>query len=151
MYCIGIIWNRAIEYEDEISLLLSASGRIIKEEKLDLSYQFDEFVTGIYFDSKPSHVRSKLKALKTVLPRVVKIIELDLIADDYFFSTEKGFFVYKSIEDLKEKIRRQIRCKIPDYYFDIVFHLTDNQYEYERTQRFLLKFLESYSLRREND
>mgnify|MGYP007035344484 FL=1 len=133
-----------MEYEDEISLMLSTSGCIIKEEKIDLRYRFDEFVTGIYFDSNPSHIRSKLKALKTCFSRVVKIVYLDLIANDYYFSTEKGYFVYKNIEALKEKIRWQIGHKIPNYYFDIVFHLTDNQYEYEKTQQFLFDFLESF-------
>lgn len=140
MHCIGIIWNVAINYEKEIISLILPAGNILYAQKIDLDSRFDDFVIGIYFDANPSHVEAKIQALKRCSSRTIKLMYLDFKTGYKYFSFNKGMFVYKNIETLKEKIRHEISLKIPNYYFDVIFHLTDSNYEYEKT----LQFLESF-------
>ncbi|MBQ6889039.1 MAG: hypothetical protein IJN54_16185 [Lachnospiraceae bacterium] len=142
MLCIGIIWNRAISHEKEITSLILQMGNILHEKKIDLDSRFDDFVSGIYFDANPTHVQTKIQALKCDYSRTIKLMHLNIKTDYKYFSLKKEAFVYKNIEALKEKIRYEISLKIPNYYFDVIFHLTDNKYEYEKTLQFLENFFE---------
>lgn len=142
MLCIGIIWNRAMNHEKEITSLILQEGNILHEKEINLDSRFDDFVSGIYFDANPTHVQAKIQALKCDYSRTIKLMHLDIKTDYKYFSLNKEAFVYKNIEALKEKIRYEISLKIPNYYFDVIFHLTDNKYEYEKTLQFLENFFE---------
>jgi len=142
MRCIGVIWNMAIDYEKEIVSLILPVGSIVHEQKIDLDTRFNEFVSGIYFNANSTHVKAKIQALKCCSSRTVKLMHLDIKTDYKYFSLNKRAFVYKNIEALKENIRHEISLKIPNYYFDVIFHLTDNKYEYKKTLQFLNSFLE---------
>ena len=74
MLCIGIIWNRAMNHEKEITSLILQEGNILHEKEINLDSRFDDFVSGIYFDANPTHVQAKIQALKCDYSRTIKLM-----------------------------------------------------------------------------
>ena len=59
----------------------------------------------------------------------------------------KKYSVYSNVEHMKEEVRDAYKDKIDDYFFDIIFHLTDNQKELDYTAQVLNKYLQKVAQR----
>ena len=58
-----------------------------------------------------------------------------------YFHERKHYYVYSNIEDMKMFVRNKYSKLIDNYFFDIVFHTTDNHKELSYSVSVLKKYL----------
>lgn len=131
MLSIGIIWNTCNEFRDEILNIIKEHATILSVTPLNLcnDIEYEKFVRGIYeLDSIADwKVTKKLDhMLSCSQSREVTIIKMNVPTNETFYHQYKKCLVYKSVETLKHIIRDTYSKKISDYFFDIVFHMSDN-------------------------
>lgn len=51
--------------------------------------------------------------------------------------------VYSNLENLKSSIRNKYKEKVNLYFFDNVFHMTDDENEFKTTYSYLVDFIKS--------
>ena len=62
------------------------------------------------------------------------------------YHERKKYSVYSNVEHMKEEVRETYKDQIDDYFFDIIFHLTDNQKELDYTAQVLNTYLPPFYL-----
>lgn len=148
MKCVGIIWNCALNCKDEIFTLLNANATVISTTNLDLGVSFDTFVHDMYpfgsiaqwkINEKIKHMRSSSNSTKII------VVLFDIDVNDKFYHPYKKTYVYAKLELLKTWIRRISSEKISDYFYDISFHCTDNEQEFNYTIDTIHKYLSEVS------
>lgn len=148
MKCVGVIWNCALNCKDEIFNILASNSTIISAKELNLGVSFDTFVHDMYpngsiaqwkIDKKIKHMRSVSDVTDVI------IVVFDINANDTFYHPQKQRDVYAKLELLKICIRQFCSKKISDYFYDISFHCTDNNQEFEYTINILNKYTSKVS------
>lgn len=151
MLCIGIIWNNVFHLKDEIleDIRNNDLAKVFESFDLDLDDDYENFVRGIYsLDSIATwKVDKKVSTmLESTDSRSVNVIFMEVNDSNQEYHELKKRYVYTDLENLKVFIRGKYKEKISNYFFDNVFHMTDNKEEFEQTYDFLKKYLtEQYS------
>lgn len=147
MKCIGIIWNCAMQYENEILALIKDNSKIIYTSILQLGNSYENFVREIYSQDSIDEwkINEKIRNMKLSTSLTdVRFIIYDIEVEELFFNTYKKRFVYSKSELLKLIIRIAIMNKLQNYFFDITFHATDSLEEYEKTLNIINSYLKTH-------
>ena len=71
----------------------------------------------------------------------VRVVFFDIDTSETFYHDRKKCDVFANVENMKGEVRNTYKDQIEDYFFDIVFHLTDNHKELTYTASVLKDYL----------
>jgi hypothetical protein len=63
-----------------------------------------------------------------------------MLDSEKVYCERKHTYIYKNIEELKQYIRNKYKARINGYFFDNIYHMTDDEKEYI----FTLNIINSY-------
>lgn len=131
MVCIGVLWNTVYTYKKEIIEDISNFGKIVKYYDLDLGVKYDDFVRNMYKSDGIANWKVELKIDSMKKSNDTRVILMFIKIDDLErrFNEKKEKEVIANIEDLKQYIRKKYSVRISNYFFDNIFHITDNEDE----------------------
>ena len=131
MEYIGILWNTVNFLKEEIMGDISKFGEIVDYFELNLGEDYEEFVKKIYeFDGIADwKIKLKLDSMKAVDCAIITVLFIKIDDSKIEFNDRKQKNVITNIENLKKYIREKYSKRIDNYYFDNVFHMTDNKEE----------------------
>ena len=150
MKYIGILWNTISELEDLVITDINEMATVTEVHELDLSSQYENFVRTIYEHDGIDKwkIDKKLEGMNSSNNQNVVILFIDVDDSERVFNSNKNKEVITNIEALKKYIRTKYSQLIPNYYFDNVFHMTDNEEEVYSTlyalQKIRPEIVESY-------
>lgn len=114
---------------------------------IDFGSSFSNFISKIYpyTDEDLWKLKYKISHMDNIYEsNEIKIIFLDIYASEKIFVERKGIYVYKSVEELKNYIRNKYKNQVNNYAFDNIFHMTDDENEYEDTVKLIIKYIIDY-------
>ena len=144
MKCLGIVWNSAFVFKNQIAKDIEKDGEILANFELDLNENYENFVRTIYDQDGIAKwkVDQKIEAMfGSTGCRKVNIIVIDVPTGEEYYHKDKGFTVFSGLEKLKKIIRQKYKELVAVYFFDNVFHMTDSDEEYEKDLEALAKFV----------
>lgn len=124
-----IVWPALFPFLDSVRKDLSFYGKIV-EEKIYKYRNFEEFsniVRLIYScdDISVERIEEKLSHMKGQCPQICEIsLRVDEI--NYRIKSASNFPISITGERIKRVIRSKYENKVKNYYFDILFHSSDN-------------------------
>lgn len=131
---VAIIWPAAYRWHEQIVQKLANENQVYYCGDLKFHDEkcFSDFVRRVYDldDIASWKVDKKITIAKQFDLRcfVIKFFVTSpkykriLISDKY-----KG--ISMKVKDIKERIRRDVRSKIDNYFYDVIIHISDNEYE----------------------
>lgn len=143
MLSVGIIWNSASEFKDYILSDIAEYGEILNTFDLMLGDQYDEFVRDIYSDDaiEDWKIDKKIETMKESSDyRGVTVVVLNVDTTEQYYHEHKKRMVYANLDRLKRSIREKYSQLVSVYFFDNVFHLTDDENEYGECVDILSKY-----------
>ena len=143
MRSLGIIWSPAYKFNNEILNYIKSKVNVLTSFTLNLNEDLANFTYSIYKceNMEDWKISNKIKHIKSTQESKVLILIMDIDTNETYFHPFKKKEVFTNIESLKENIRNNYKSKVVDYYFDIIFHLTDSQNEYEKTLEYIKNFI----------
>ena len=131
MIYIGILWNTVNNFYIDILKDLTEFSEILFWNEIDLENQYNEFIKSIYeLDGIDEwKVNLKLQSMNQTLNKKIVIVFLKIDDNTKIFNSKKNKIVSVNIENIKYTIRKKYSEKIPNYFFDNIFHMTDNDEE----------------------
>lgn len=154
MLCLGILWNSVQEYKDMAIADIQKYGSLIGTFDMPLEENYEAFVRDIYAQDEIASwkVDKKVETMfnsSDVRTVTVVVIEVDLT--DQFYHGGKKRMVYTNLENLKTGIRDKYGKMIKDYFFDNVFHMTDDERELRADLTVVSNYLKNMSMQSSND
>lgn len=141
MLSLGIIWNPAHGFKDEILNDIGSMVDLKYYTDIDLGMLYRDFIYDIYAN-EASYKKDKKYEILSLLPSTaITVVLFDFDESSLDFHKQKQRFVYKQLNDLKVYIREVYSKKIDNYYFDNIFHCTDDPDEYEHSDAVIKKYL----------
>lgn len=142
MKCVGIIWNCAFEFKEDILKDIAEYSTVEDFYCIDLKNYYEIFLRSIYsFESIAKwKVDTKLEYMKKYSSTSVCIILFDIDTSKTRYHEKKKHFVYSNLQDLKDFIRANYKTKLPFYFFDIIFHCSETIEEYEADTQIISMF-----------
>lgn len=149
MKAIGILWNSMDGYSNDA--ICDIKNYAVINDILSINFEdnFPKFISIIYpymgkeiwkLEYKISHMHNKYISNK------IRILFLDINAGEKKYLERKNIYIYENVEGLKSFIRNKYRNLVLNYAFDNVFHMTDDEIEYERTINAIIDYiLSNYS------
>lgn len=143
MKCIGILWNSMNELRDEAINDIKKYAVIEDIVCIDFEDRYFDFITDIYpFDGKHKDINI-FKAnilIDKYESNEICILFLNMLDSEKVYCERKHTYIYKNIEELKQYIRNKYKARINGYFFDNIYHMTDDEKEYI----FTLNIINSY-------
>lgn len=142
MKCVGIIWNCAFEFKDEILETMSKFCSIEDSYTIDLKTDYELFVRTIYDSDNIAKwkVDKKIENMTKYQSTSVCIVYFDIDTSATRYHEKKKHLVYSNLQDLKDLVRESYKNKLPFYFFDIIFHCSESQKEYEENSQIIEHF-----------
>ena len=143
MLSIGIIWNSASQFKENILSDISEYGEVLNVFDLILDNQYDTFVRDIYSDDAIDNwkIDKKIETMKQSSDyRGVTVVVLNIDTKEQYYHAHKKRMVYVNLDRLKRNIREKYSQLVSVYFFDNVFHLTDDEKEYEECAETLARY-----------
>lgn len=134
MLCLGIIWNSVQQFKDSIIEDIETQGELLGIYDLSLGENYDDFVRDIYSKEKIDDwkIAKKISTMKTSSDsRNVTLVFLDMDTTEQYYHEGKKKTVFASLDMLKKSIRVKYSKLVKEYFFDNVFHLTDDEGEFK--------------------
>lgn len=133
MKCVGIIWNSAFEFKEEILKLMSNYSTVEDWFCINLDSNYENFVRLIYSADSIAEwkVDKKIEYMRHYPSKSICIIQFDINTSIMRYHDKKKHMVYANLQDLKDLIRKTYGSKLPFYFFDIVFHCSESPEEYD--------------------
>ncbi len=130
---IGILWNTVNGLKDDIIKDIGTFGKVVDFYEIDLGEQYDDFVRSVYAEDGIAEWKVEMKIEYMRQSDNNKIVLLFINVDDKEkrYNEIKKKEVIVNIENLKKFIRNKYSQQIENYYFDNVFHMTDDKRELE--------------------
>lgn len=144
MKCIGIIWNSAFQYKEEITKIISRYALSIERQfEMNLGNQFEEFIWGIYMSESMEmwKIESKISHMQLSSGRSIQIIIFEIDANAKRYHEKKKKYVYSNLQELKDLLRSSYRDRVQNYFFDIIFHCTETEEEYQKCYEIIKKYI----------
>ena len=144
MKAIAIVWNTMTDYFDEVLYDVSKKAKVLDCLRVDFHTGFNDFISDIYpyrgenswkLDYKINVLTNKYSNNE------ILILFLDIPNSDKIYIDRKNIYVYENIEVLKQFIREKYKNVIDNYFFDNVYHMTDDEQEYEKTKLIIMQYL----------
>lgn len=148
MICLGILWNSMDEYTDEVKKDILNYGKIITNITLNLGDKYEQFVRDIYAqdDIAQWKVDKKIETMFQNSSRKVTALIMNIETKEKHYHKFKKRMVYTNLENMKVNIRDKYSKLIPNYFFDNIFHVTDNKKEFELDYEILKKYFYSVEI-----
>lgn len=138
---ISVIWPTGYKYRDEIRRLYMAENNILSvsdfaEKSFPDAKAFQKFIFDIY---EHDDLSREILEYKTGL----------MMENDHFICSVFGFCAESDVFDdktdekilrIKTEIRNTIAAKMDNYYYDILFHVTDTKSEADYMRTVLNKY-----------
>ena len=138
---IAIIWPTGYKYRDEIKTKYETCARVksvsdFYEKEFPDGEAFKEFIFDIY---KNDDLSRDILEYKTGL----------MMKNEHFICSAFTFFIDSEVEEsaldetvlaMKTETRNVIASKMTDYYYDILFHVTDVKHEVDYVKTVLGKY-----------
>lgn len=143
MKCVGIIWNCAFEFKDDILGIMSRFCKIDDSYTIDLQTNYESFVRTIYDADNIAKwkVDKKVENMAKYQTTSVCIIHFDIDTSATRYHEKKKRLVYSNLQDLKDLVRETYKNKLPFYFFDVIFHCSESQNEYEENIQIIKHFI----------
>ncbi len=131
MIFIGIIWGPAYKYKNEILQDSHDYAKQLVSFDLKLDEAYSDFVYDMYkYEDMPKwKIEKKLEHMHSENNSTINVSFYDIDTTEVFYHQYKKYYVYKNVEGMKMYIREKYKDKVDDYFFDTIFHLTDNDAE----------------------
>lgn len=144
MKSLGILWNSVGNLKDDVINDIRKNAVVLDTVDIDLGNRYEEFVRKIYSvdDIADWRVDKKVETmfLSSDLRRVTVVL-LDISTSDTYFHPYKKRIVFTNMENLKTGIREKYSKLIPVYFFDNVFHMTDDENEFKSDYEIINSYL----------
>ncbi len=154
MLCLGILWNSVQEYKDMAIADIQKYGSLIGEFDMPLEENYEQFVRDIYAQDEIADWKVD-KKVETMFNssdiRTVTIVFIEVDLTEQFYHGGKKKLVYTNLENLKTGIRDKYGKMIKDYFFDNVFHMTDDERELRADLKVVSNYLKNMSVQNSND
>ena len=143
MKCVGIIWNCAYPYRDEIIEIVSRYSTVEHWHSIELNNSYERFVREIYSADSIAEwkVDKKIEYMSHYSGTSVCIVYFDIDTSTIRYHEKKKHFVFSKLQDLKDIIRHIYSEKLPLYFFDIVWHCSETEDEYKADSEIISTFL----------
>ena len=140
-----LLWPPASQWFDEIAQKVRARFTVRREEELFLPHSFAEFVRQVYAvdDIETWKVELKLHAMREYEPRV-RIMLLEVPDPQFRQKTEPRSYLSVVGESLKQWLRSEYNARVPDYFYDIICHISDNHRHNQRIVEIIREVKERY-------
>ena len=154
MLCLGILWNSVQEYKDMAIEDIQKYGSLIGTFDMPLEENYEAFVRDIYAQDEIAtwKVDKKVETMfNSSDVRTVTIVFIEVDLTDQFYHGGKKKMVYTNLENLKTGIRDKYGKMIKDYFFDNVFHMTDDERELKADLTVVSNYLKKMSMQSLNN
>ncbi len=134
MKSLGILWSSMADFEEQALLDLKEKAGVEKIIRLDLNDLYEDFVRDIYAqdDIAEWKVDKKIETMNVCnSAKNVTVVLLEVPTTTTYYHPFKKRSVYQEMEDLKISIRKKYSKMVSLYFFDNVFHMTDDEDEYK--------------------
>lgn len=127
----GIIWAPAIEHKDEVLEDLALFGQISGVKQYEFSkVRYENIVRSLYAidDIEAWKIDKKLEYMKDY-PK--ELISFHIIFENPGFRLKQAtnLPLSKQVERVKRNIRSKYQACIDNYFYDIILHIADNDYQ----------------------
>lgn len=144
MKCLGILWNSSSDYRNEMIDDIRNYAEVIGVVTLDLGDSYENFVRDMY--DGDSIAKWKVdKKVETMFmcssSRQITVLLMDVDTKEEYYHLHKKRNVYRKLEQMKIDIRDKYSKKVPAYFFDNVFHATDDEREFDITYHVIKKYM----------
>ncbi len=154
MLCLGILWNSVQEYKDMAIDDIQKYGSLIGTFDMSLEENYEAFVRDIYAQDEIASWKVD-KKVETMFNssdvRTVTVVFIEVDLTEQFYHGGKKRMVYTNLENLKTGIRYKYGKMIKDYFFDNVFHMTDDERELRADLTVVSNYLKNMSMQSSND
>ena len=154
MLCLGILWNSVQEYKDMAIDDIQKYGSLIGTFDMPLEENYEAFVRDIYSQDEIESWKVD-KKVETMFNssdvRTVTVVFIEVDLTDQFYHGGKKRMVYINLENLKTGIRDKYGKMIKDYFFDNVFHMTDDERELKADLTVVSNYLKNMRTQSSND
>jgi len=143
MKCIGIIWNSALKFQEDILKLINSNCKVNDSYTLHLNSQYEDFVRKLYGLDQIAEwkINKKLEYMRKESDSTdVIIIIFEIISSETFYNSFKQTNVCAKLELLKTLIRLTCSIRMENYFFDITFHCSDTEEEFEKDLTLVRQF-----------
>ena len=133
MICLGILWNSMDNYSKKVLEDISSYGNILDVFSINLGDKYEQFVRDIYSQDEIAEwkVNKKIETMfKCSNSRKITIVTIDIETLKTEYHPYKKRIVFTNLEKMKTDIRKKYSEMIDYYFFDNVFHVTDDENEY---------------------
>lgn len=154
MLSIGVIWNSANDFKEYILSDIAEYGEILNSFDLVLGDNYESFVRDIYSSDSIDDwkIDKKLETMKQSSDyQGVTIVVIDVDIAEQYYHPHKKRLVYANPDRMKTNIRKKYSKLVSNYFFDNVFHLTDDEKEYEECAEVLLKYTDEQLISKEEN
>ena len=135
MVYIGVLWNTVNHLREEILQDTNNFGKVINYFDCDLGKDYNNFVRKIYQSDGIAEwkVDLKLQAMNITPSTHLTIFFIDIDDSEKELNDRKHKIVSINMERMKNSIRNKYSQMIQNYFFDNVFHMTDDETELANT------------------
>ena len=134
MVCLGILWNSMQEHLEDAVEDIASYGEILSLFSLDLGNNYENFVRDIYAqdDIAEWKVNKKVETMfECSDSSKVTIVFINIETSEIKYHSLKKRNVFVNLENMKTEIRKKYSEIVECYFFDNIFHVTDDEKEYE--------------------
>ncbi len=149
MKLLGILWNSIGDKKEEAIKEIQKYGNTLYYD-VDLGEQYESFLRDLY----PFNENEKWKAeykinglVNKYKNNIIRIVFIDMQKSEKVYLKNKNKMMYKNVLDLKVSLRKKYKYLIIDNKvdnqksYDNVFHMTDDELEYENDLCILIKYI----------
>lgn len=144
LYSIGILWNMANEYTEEIISEIAENTELTEVSQYDLKEIYDTFVLDCYKGDDEAfldgYIYDKIKNMKKAGNNKIVLFSAKINNPTYKINEENGITQCVEIRSIKQQIRNKYASKIDGYFFDNLIHMTDNEEEYKRVSKIICNY-----------
>lgn len=144
MKCMGILWNSSSIFKDEIIEDIKNYAKVIGVMTIDLEDNYEEFVREIY-DCDSIEKWKVDKKIETMFmctsSSQIRVLLMEVDTEEEYYHPHKKRNVYKNLEHMKIYVRNKYSKIVPVYFFDNVFHATDDEKEFYLTYEVIKKYM----------
>lgn len=136
MKTIAILWNSMEDNFNDALEDINEQAHILDCFKVDFNNNFDKFISDIYPYSGDEKwkLEYKINAMNNKYKKnEVLILFLDIPSSNKIYCERKNIYLYENVEKLKKCIRDKYKNIVKNYSFDNIFHMTDDELEFDKT------------------
>ena len=157
MKLIGVLWNSIGDKKNEATEYIKQYGDVIYWD-VDLKNNYKQFLLDLYPFNETEKWKAQYKIdglFNKYLDNTIRIMIIDIPQTEKVYLKNKDKMMYKNVLDLKVTLRKKYKHltmhdnKNVEKTYDNVFHMSDDENEYEKDLIIILKYL-SNILERKN-